>query len=207
MNPFKPGEAPAVLQFLTNSRAQLSNKFPELITVWVRWHLKIGLPKCRISGKSVTDVLWAYNTENISAESLSSSSKSLEIVPRPCPLCCASLGALATDGESLRQMVLHMAAAVLMAAGQSRGLKTGCVGLRHWPSGQEFLISSKTFSQLYLFPEIADCRGTGSVLFVWWPFLPRRACLQGGTAPFWGLHNTTLTLCHVGAGPEDLQWQ
>lgn len=134
-----------MLPFLTKFGAQLSHKFPELVTVQVRWCLKIGWAKLRISGKSVRGVLWAYNTENTSAESLGSSSKSSEAVRRPCPLLCASLGALASGGGSLMR---HNAAAVLVAAGQRRGLKVGQVGLRSRPSGHEFFMSSKTFLRL-----------------------------------------------------------
>lgn len=81
---------------------------------------KIGWARCRISGASVTDVLWAYNTENTSAESLGSSPKSLEVVPRPGP------GALTTGGGSL---LWHIAAAVLVAAGQLQA--------EDWPGSSE----------------------------------------------------------------------
>lgn len=142
-----------MLQFLTKSRAQLSNKFPDPVTVQVRWHVKIGWANCRISGESVVNQLQmssgTYNTENTSADSLGSSSKSWEVVPRPCPLLYASLGALVT-GE--RSLVGNIAAAVLMAAGWGRGLKAGQVGLRSRPSGHKFFMSSKTFLWLYFVP-------------------------------------------------------
>lgn len=83
---------------------------------------EIGWAKCRISRTSVTDVLWAYNTENTAAESLGSSPKSLEVVPRPCP----GPGALTAGGGSL---VWHIAAAVLVAAGQLQA--------EDWPGSSE----------------------------------------------------------------------
>lgn len=126
----------------------MSDKFPELVAVLVRSCLKIAWTKPRASGTSVTDVFWAYNTENTHAENFISFSRSLEISPNPIPF-SVLVWACDCGGGSLAWPI---AAAEFVATGQSRDLTIGHVSLVCHPSGHESFMSSKTFSWLNFVP-------------------------------------------------------
>lgn len=168
MNAFKPGEAPAALQFLTKPGAQLSNKFHELVAERVRWCLKLAGQ----NAESVVHQLQMFSGLTIQKTPLQKASvappRAWRLSPVPVrepwpPVGEASCGTLLLLCSWLRA---------------SCRLKTGQVRLRGRPSGHEFFRSSKIF----LWPNFVPwaCRPQRNricLLYVWWLFPLKRGCL------------------------------
>lgn len=162
----------------------MCDKSSEQVAIWVGSCLKIAWTKCRASGTSVTDVLWAYNTENTNAEDLSSFSRSLEIALRPHPLLCVGLDLWPRWGKPR----VAIAAAELVATGQSHDLTSGHVSLVCHPAGHESFMSSKTFLWLNFVPW--TCRLQRNRMFIVCTVaIPTEEGLPSGWAQLpWGKH-------------------